>query len=111
MRKSPFIWLGSGRAKRRDVARRGVVIDQVAKARLPVPEGAILMDELLRIYLEEGVAEQRGQRIHIPDPLWQLEVLYRDVRFPRLNTTAVLRALPADGCAGSLPACGRGQGR
>ena len=103
MKKSPFIWLGAGRAKKRGVARCGRQLDEVARAGLPVPEGAILLDELFRIFLQEGVVEQIGDRVAVPDPIWLLEVLYRDVRFPRLGTTADIRAIPPDDFDGRLP--------
>jgi hypothetical protein len=102
MNKTPFIWLGAGRAKKRGVARRGRQLDAAARAGLPVPDGAILLDELLRIFLKEGIAEQVGEKVVIPDPIWLLEVLYRDVRFPRLKTTANLCVIPTNGYEGLL---------
>jgi hypothetical protein len=96
MNKSPFIWLGAGRAKKRGVARRGRHLDAAARAGLPVPEGAILLDELFRIFLHEGVVEQVGPDVIVPDPIWLLEVLYRDVRFPRLQKTADVWPILAD---------------
>jgi hypothetical protein len=103
MKKTPFIWLGSGRAKKRGVARRGRQLDEVASAGLPVPEGAILLDELFRILLHEGVVEQAGESVTVPDPIWLLEVLYRDVRLPHLRTTADISVVPADEYEGFLP--------
>ena len=103
MKKSPFIWLGAGRAKKRGVARRGRHLDDAARARLPVPDGAILLDELFRIFLQEGVVERTGDKVIVPDPIWLLEVLYRDVRFPRLGITADIHVIPADDYAGYLP--------
>ncbi len=103
MVKSPFIWLGAGRAQKRGVARRGALLDKVARAGLPVPEGAILLDELFRIYLRAGVVERAGDKLLVPDPVWLLEVLYRDVRFPRLQTTADLSLIPGDDFSGPLP--------
>lgn len=102
MNKTPFIWLGAGRAKKRGVARRGRQLDAAARAGLPVPEGAILLDELFRIFLQEGVVEQEGEKVIVPDPIWLLEVFYRDVRFPHLKTTADLCVIPADDYAGPL---------
>lgn len=103
MKKTPFIWLGSGRAKRRDVARRGRLLDEVASAGLPVPEGAILLDELFRIFMQEGIVEYAGEKVSVPDPIWLMEVLYRDVRFPHLKTTADITVIPANGFDGQLP--------
>ncbi len=103
MVKAPFIWLGAGRAAKRGVARFGQQLDKVARARLPVPKGAILLDELFRIFLHEGVVSQLGNQVNVADPLWLLEVLYRDVRFPRLQTTADLSAISTDDIDGPLP--------
>lgn len=103
MKNTPFIWLGAGRAKKRDVARRGRQLDEVARAGLPVPEGAILLDELFRIFLHEGIVELVREKVFIPDPIWLLEVLYRDVRFPQLQATADLSLIPADAFKGLLP--------
>jgi hypothetical protein len=102
MNTTPFVWLGAGRAKKRGVARRGRQLDAAARAGLPIPEGAILLDELFRIFLQEGVVEQVGEKVVVPDPIWLLEVLYRDVRFPHLKTKADLCVIPADDYAGLL---------
>jgi hypothetical protein len=103
MTKTPFVWLGAGRAQKRGVSRSGVLLDTLAKAGLPVPQGAILLDELLQIFLSEGVVEQLGDQIIVPDAVWLHEVLYRDVRFPRLEKTAVLSPILPDSY-GSVPA-------
>ena len=97
MTKSPFIWLGSGRARRRNVARKGRLLDQAARSGLPVPPGGILLDEFYRICLAKGLVEVAGQAVIVPDPVWLHEVLFRDVRFPRLENTVAIR-----------PAAGRG---
>jgi cation transport regulator ChaB len=94
--KTPFIWLGAGRAGKRGVGRYGLLMDKVARAQLPVPEGAILLDDLFRIYLNEGIVELAGDRVVVPDPVWLFEVLYRDVRFPHLHAPVDVRALPGD---------------
>lgn len=99
MRKTPFVWLGSGRAKKRDVAYKGRMLDRAAAARLPVPAGGILLHELLEIALAEGLAVREDGAISIPDPVWLHEVLYRDVRFPRLPGPVVIKpafATPED---------------
>ncbi|MFN2143408.1 MAG: hypothetical protein ACK2U5_23205 [Candidatus Promineifilaceae bacterium] len=94
--KTPFIWLGAGRAKKVGVARRGRLLDDLARAGLPVPDGAILLDELFRIFLHEGVVEQDGRHVIVPDPVWLLEVLYRDVRFPRLGSPVDIAPILSD---------------
>jgi len=98
MRQSPFIWLGSGRTRKRKVGHKGRLLDQAAKSGLPVPFGGILLDEFYRICLLEGLAGLVGGAVVIPDPVWLHEVLYRDVRFPRLKKFAAVRsavAIPA----------------
>ena len=93
MSKTPFVWLGAGRAGKRGVGHRGVLLDKLARAGLPVPEGAILLDDLFRIYLSEGIIELADDRVVVPDPIWFSEVLYRDVRFPRLRDLLDIRPL------------------
>lgn len=95
MRQSPFIWLGSGRTRKRKVARKGGLLDQAARSGLPVPYGGILLDDFYRICLLEGLAESVGGAVVIPDPVWLYEVLYRDVRFPRLKKFAAVRSAAA----------------
>lgn len=98
MRKSPFIWLGSGRTRKRKVGRKGRLLDQAARSGLPVPYGGILLDDFYRICLLEGLAESVDGAVVIPDPVWLHEVLFRDVHFPRLKKFAAVRpaaAIPA----------------
>lgn len=97
MSKTPFIWLGAGRAGKRGVGHRGVLLDKLARARLPVPQGAILLDDLFRIYLSEGIIELTDDRVFVRDPVWFFEVLYRDVRFPRLRAQLDICRLPENG--------------
>jgi hypothetical protein len=97
MRKSPFIWIGSGRAGRRNVARKGRLLDQAARSGLPVPSGGILLDDFYRICLIEGLVRLADNAITIPDPVWLHEVLIRDIRFPRMDKPVAVR--PAIGLA------------
>lgn len=93
----PFIWLGAGRAQKRGVGLKGRLLDKAAKAGLPVPAGALLLDEFYRLALREGVIVRQNDRIHVPDPDWLCQVFYRDLRFPRLeNPVAVRAAFSAD---------------
>ena len=103
MRQSPFIWLGSGRSHKRKVACKGRLLDQAASSGLPVPYGGILLDDFYRICLLEGLAEQIGDAVVIPDPVWLHEVLFRDVRFPRLKKFAAVRSAVAIPAAESHP--------
>ena len=77
-----FIWLGAGRARRRQVAQRGQLVDQAARAGLPVPPGAILLDELLRVFLDKQLIEHQGDRLVIPDPELFYNTLFYTVRLP-----------------------------
>ena len=95
MRQSPFIWLGSGRTRKRQVARKGSLLDQATRSGLPVPSGGILLDDFYRICLSEGVVEMVDGAVVVPDPVWLHEVLYRDVRFPRLGKTVAVRSAMA----------------
>lgn len=92
MRQSPFIWLGSGRTRRRNVARKGSLLDQAARFGLPVPRGGILLDDFYRICLENGVVEAAAGEVAVPDPVWLHEVLYNEVRFPRLEKLVAVRS-------------------
>lgn len=93
--KTPFIWLGSGRAKKWGVAAKGRLLDEAAKAGLPVPPGAILLDELFQLLLNEGVVMMENGRIIAFDPVWLHETLYQSVRFPRLDKPVAVRSARA----------------
>ncbi len=95
MGHTPFIWLGSGRSRKRDVGYKGKMLDLAARGGLPVPEGGILQDEFFRICLAEEIAALIGERVIIPDPVWLYEVLYRDIRFPRLKSRVAVRQAAA----------------
>jgi hypothetical protein len=95
--RTPFVWLGAGRAAKRGVARPGVLLDRLARAQLPVPQGAILLSDLYLILIAEGVIEQHAGRVYAPDTQWLWDVLYRDVRLPHLRATAVVRPLSESG--------------
>jgi len=103
MHQSPFIWLGSGRTRKRKVARKGRLLDQAARSGLPVPYGGILLDDFYRICLLEGLAESVDGAVIIPDPVWLHEVLFRDVRFPRLKKFAAVRSAAASTAVESHP--------
>ncbi|MCA9951915.1 MAG: hypothetical protein KDE48_19825 [Anaerolineales bacterium] len=93
MRKTPFVWLGSGRARKRDVGAFGILLDAAMRGRLPVPNGGILLDDFYQIVREEEVVVVENGRISIPDPNWLYNVLYRDIRFPHLTKLVALRPL------------------
>lgn len=83
--KTPFIWLGSGRASKRGVGRAGRFLDTAARAGLPVPPGGILLDEFYWLALEHELAVVRNGRLTIDDPDFLYNTLYEGVRFPRLD--------------------------
>ncbi|MCP4427796.1 MAG: hypothetical protein GY803_25215 [Chloroflexi bacterium] len=90
--KTPFVWLGSGRAKKWDVDDKARLLDQAAKASLPVPAGGILLDEFFQLVVAEGVVAEEDGRFFAPDPHWLAETLFDGIRFPRLDKPVAVRA-------------------
>lgn len=86
-----FIWLGAGRARRRHVAQRGQLLDQAARSGLPVPPGAVLLDELLRTFIDKGLVESQGNRLLIPDPELLHNTLFYSVRLPSFKRPVLVR--------------------
>jgi hypothetical protein len=101
MRQPPFIWLGSGRTRKHDVAYKGRMLDLAARGGLPVPQGGILLDDFFRICLAENIIELVGDEVVIADPVWLAEVLYRDIRFPRLKENVAVRLATAESASSS----------
>ena len=105
-----FIWLGSGRARRRAVGPPARQLDQAANAGLPVPPGAVLLDEFYHFSLSAGLARANGRGVVIPDPeLWH-NTLFHSVRLPRFRRPVVVRAVCPAGettTAGQTPIVGR----
>lgn len=86
-----FVWLGSGRARKRHVGEKGRFLDEAARAGLPVPAGAVLLDEFYRFCLEHDLARLAGERLVIPDvELWH-NTLFHSVRLPPFARTAAVR--------------------
>ncbi len=80
-----FIWLGSGRARRRQVGAPASLLDRAAHAGLPVPPGAVVLDEFYRCAIELGLATESGGRVAIPDPeLWS-NTLHLSAHLPRFR--------------------------
>lgn len=105
MSTSFFVWLGSGRARRRKVAPAGQWLDGAARAGLPVPPGAILLDEFFHLCLDKQLAAQRGETVRIPDAELLHNTLFYSVRLPRyerpvtvvpVESVTVNRAVDAD---------------
>ena len=90
--KTPFVWLGSGRARKWAVAEKGLRLDQAAGAGLPVPPGAILLNEFFQLVLVEGVIVPEDGRFTAPDPTWLSDTLYHGAHFPRLDKPVAVRA-------------------
>ncbi|MCB8945010.1 MAG: hypothetical protein H6658_14765 [Ardenticatenaceae bacterium] len=92
--ESYFVWLGSGRARKRGVGEGGVLLDQAARVRLPVPSGGILLDAFYEGAVADGLLV-RGEngRFSCPDPPLLHHVLYHDVRFPQLEKPVVVQPL------------------
>jgi hypothetical protein len=94
-----FIWLGSGRARRRKVEHSGLTLDRAAKAGLPVPDGAILLDEFFQICLQEQLVMMTDDGVVVPDAELLHNTLLYSVHLPRFIRPVVLRpCLPADLC-------------
>lgn len=85
MAKSMFIWLGSGRARRQGVNQKGQLIDRAARAGLPVPPGAILLDPFYRLVLAEKIGRVEHGRVVIADPELLHNTLIHSVRLPRFE--------------------------
>ncbi len=69
------------------------LLDETASAGLPVPAGAILLDEFYQILLESGVATLQTGRLEIREPAQLYDTLYNGIRFPRLDYRVTVRPL------------------
>jgi len=93
-----FIWLGSGRARRRHVGAPALWLDRAANAGLPVPPGAVVLDEFFRSALDLGLATESDGRVAIPDAeLWH-NTLLDSAHLPRFRRPVNLYSVPATGC-------------
>jgi len=81
-----FVWLGSGRARKRGVENQAFqLLDRAAQAGLPVPAGAILLDDFFHFAVEKKLAQPNGDRIIISDAeLWHNTLRY-SIRLPRFG--------------------------
>lgn len=91
-----FIWLGAGRARRRKVGDAGRLLDEAARGGLPVPAGAILLDEFFRLAQTEGLAVEYGGHATIADPELLYNTLIHSVRLPRFRRPVSVRAVRDD---------------
>lgn len=97
MKKTPFVWLGANRARKWPVGEKALLLDKAAHAGLPVPNGAVLMDELFQLFVEEGVVSTPAlSLVEVAvtnfDAAWLSESLYDGIRFPRFDKPTILRA-------------------
>lgn len=91
MQKPMFVWLGSGRARKRGVGGDGRYLDEASRAGLPVPAGAVLLDEFYRFCREAGLVTGAAERPVIPDvELWH-NTLFYSVRLPPFARPVVVR--------------------
>lgn len=88
-----FAWLGSKRAAKRDVAEPGCLLDRAANAKLPVPDGGILLHDFYELALDEGIVQEKDGLITAVSPQALHDLLYNLARFPRLEDELVLRPL------------------
>jgi hypothetical protein len=91
MSKPYFIWLGSGRTKRRKVAGPARWLDEATRARLPVATGAVLLDEFRQFCLEKELAVQSNRKVIIPDPTLLHNTLFYSIHLPRFDAPVRLR--------------------
>lgn len=85
-----FVWFGSKRAQKMGVGEKGALLDVAMRLRLPVPNGAVLLDEFYQLCLAERVARwEQGRLLLEPDEL--AELLFTAVRLPRLPGKVVVR--------------------
>ena len=90
--KPKFVWLGAKRARKRGVGNKGSYLDEAAKVGLPVPNGAVLLDELYQFALEEGIISVTGKQVVAQQPDGLHALLYDFLRFPRLGRKVAVRS-------------------
>jgi pyruvate,water dikinase len=89
---SPFIWLGSKRAKKAGVGHKGALLDYAAKMGLPVPNGGIILHEFYLYALENGLVRTENHQLTAPDPSALAQTLFDTFRLPRLDKPVALRS-------------------
>ena len=91
MTKNPFVWLGSKRAAKRGVGEKASLLDFAAKMSLPVPAGAVLLDEFYQLVLEAEIIYMENGRFYTHDPSELYDALYTAVHFPKLDKPTIIR--------------------
>ncbi|MCA9999886.1 MAG: hypothetical protein KDE56_29185, partial [Anaerolineales bacterium] len=89
---SPFVWLGSKRAKKAGVGNKGALLDYAAKMGLPVPNGGILLHEFYLYALENDLIRREGERLYALDPSVLAAAIFDTFHFPRLETPLAIRS-------------------
>ncbi len=97
-----FVWLGSGRTRKFDLTDKPRLLDKAARAGLPVPNGGLLLDLFFWLAWEEGLAREENGAVVIPDPAALLDLLYKTVRFPRLDKPLAVRSCFPDSIPGQV---------
>ena len=87
-----FVWLGSGRTRKHDLADKVRLLDKIAKAALPVPNGGILLDDFYWLCVQEQMIVVKNGRFTAPRPQQLFDLLYNDIHFPKLNNPVAVRA-------------------
>jgi hypothetical protein len=96
MPKLLFAWLGSGRTRRREVGAAARHLDQAARAGLPVPPGAVLLDEVYRLAIANDLAADVGSRVVVTDPLALWATIFESIHLPRFDRPVEAGAVPPD---------------
>ncbi|MBK9050020.1 MAG: hypothetical protein IPL78_03585 [Chloroflexi bacterium] len=101
---SPFIWLGSKRAKKAGVGHKGAHLDYAAKMGLPVPNGGIILHEFYLYALENNLIHAENGQLIAPDPGILAHTLFDTFHLPRLDKPVAIRSAFAaeDGATSSL---------
>lgn len=107
MAKPHFVWLGSGRSKRRKVQGPAHWLDEAARARLPVTPGAILTDEFYHFCQEHDLVSHAGTAVFVTDAELLHNTLFHSIHLPRFDRPVTLRpsltAAAPDGDAARRP--------
>lgn len=105
MPKLMFAWLGSGRTRRRPVAASARNLDLAARSGLPVPPGAVLLDEFFQIVRANDLVAATGSRLYVTDPQALWATLFASVRLPRFDRAIAVR-VAHDMDSSTLARCG-----
>ena len=89
---SPFIWLGSKRAKKAGVGHKGALLDYAAKMGLPVPNGGIILHEFYLYALENDLIRTENHQLIAPSKPALAQILFDTFHLPRLDKPVALRS-------------------